>query len=288
MTPQSSSVTHSNKSRRRPATASLSRGAMNRILWIALVVGLLGSGWCSTATASSESVVLLHGLGRGPWSMKILELRLEADGFEVFSLEYDSRATSIEDVTASVDRQLRQCCDSSAKVHFVTHSMGGIVLRALLHDFPVHNAGRAVLLAPPNSGSEIVDKLSQYPLFELLLGPLAPQLGTSSDQLPRMLPPPSIPFGVVAGSHWWNPVGAALLPGASDGTVTVESTRIEGMDDHLVVPNTHSFLMNSPAVAEAASAFLRTGRFPACTDQQGGCSTSTEEFARPRGAPGSN
>jgi triacylglycerol lipase len=257
--------------------------AMTRYLSAAIAVGCLGFGSFAASDPAPETVVLLHGLGRSPGGMKILELRLEADGFEVFNLEYDSRASSIEDVTASVDKQLEHCCVASRRVHFVTHSMGGIVLRALLHDHPVHNAGRAVLLAPPNAGSEIVDELSKYPLFELVLGPLAIQLGTSVNQLPRTLPPPSIPFGVVAGNHWWNPVGAALLPGASDGTVTVESTRLDGMEDHLVVPHTHSFLMNSPAVAGAVSTFLHTGRFPHCADPQSACKTSSTEIVRPGG-----
>lgn len=238
---------------------------MIRKLWIAIAIVGLGFGWCPPAAASPDTVVLLHGLGRGPWGMKILELRLEAEAFEVFNLRYDSRASSIEEVTDSVDDQLHDCCATSRTVHFVTHSMGGIVLRALLHHHPVSNAGRAVLLAPPNSGSELVDHFSPYPLIERVLGPLGSQLGTLRDQLPSKLPPPSIPFGVVAGNRSWNPVAAALLPGASDGTVTVESTRLDGMADHLIVPHSHTFLMNSPVVADAIVAFLRTGRFPRST-----------------------
>ena len=236
---------------------------MRIVLAILLLVlaALPVDAWASEPVSAPEAVVLLHGLGRGPWGMKLLEWRLEHAGYRVRSIGYDTRSATIESAAASVHDQVQACCAAATRVHFVTHSLGGLVLRALLARHPLPNAGRAVLLAPPNRGSELVDRLGDGPLIRLTLGPLAPQLGTDAHGLPSTLPPPAIPFGVIAGDRWLNPVGAWLLPGPHDGTVSVASTRLDGMSDHLVVPHTHTFIMNSRRVARAVRRFLETERF---------------------------
>ncbi len=236
---------------------------MTKVLSSAIAAaGLVLSASPSAATPASETVVLLHGLGRGPWSMKILELRLEREGYRVHSLTYNDRADSIEEAATFVHTQLESCCADAAALHFVTHSLGGLVLRSLFQNHAVPNAGKAVLLAPPNAGTQIVDRFAELRLFAWVMGPLAPQLGTGPEQLPKSLPTLPIPFGVIAGNRGGNPLGALFLAEPSDGTVTIESTRLPGMLDHLVVPNTHSFLMNSSEVAKAVSLFLAAGHFP--------------------------
>jgi triacylglycerol lipase len=222
---------------------------------------MLATPLSAGAVALPDTVVLLHGLGRGPWGLKVLEWRLERAGYRVHNIGYDTRSPTIEAAAASVHEQVAACCAEASEIHFVTHSLGGLVLRSLLSEHAVPNAGRAVQLAPPNEGSEIVDLFRGNPLFRFVLGPLAPQLGTRSADVPRSLPPLPIPFGVIAGDRWWNPVGGVLLPSPNDGTVSVESTRHLEMADHLVVPHTHTFIMNSRAVADAIRAFLETGRF---------------------------
>ncbi len=213
------------------------------------------------SSAEPDAVILLHGLGRGPLTMKLLEWRLEQAELDVHNLGYPSDAESLDVAVDLVYQRYLSCCRAAPTVHFVTHSLGGLVLRRLTarHDIP--NAGRAVMLAPPNHGSEIVDELGDVQLFEQILGPLAPQLGTGDDDLPAQLPAPSMPFGVIAGSDWINPLGPILLPEPHDGTVSVESTRLEGMSDHIVVPSSHTFLMNSPYVTDQILAFLRNGSF---------------------------
>ena len=209
-----------------------------------------------------ESVVLLHGLGRGPWAMKLLEHRLGNAGYRVYNLGYPRRAGSIEETVAEVRRQYVELpIGEGARVHFVTHSLGGLVLRAYLAEHETADLGRVVMLAPPNSGSEIVDALGQWELFRALLGPLSVQLGTGPGDLPATLPYPDCEVGVIAGDRWINPVGVFLLPQPHDGTVSVGRTRLPGMTDHLVVPSTHTFIMNSQLVADQIVAFLRSGRF---------------------------
>ena len=211
---------------------------------------------------NSETVVLLHGLGRGAWSMNPLARRLVQAGYRVHNLGYPRRADSIETVVSIVQRSLNGSgMQNSHRVHFVTHSFGGLVLRAFLSKHSLSNIGRAVMLAPPNGGSEIVDRLGGWRLFGSLLGPLTPCLGTGQQDLPALLPPPDCEFGVIAGSHWINPLGPLFLPSPHDGTVSVRQTRLAGLSDHLVVPHNHTFLMDSPQVAQQVIHFLRHGSF---------------------------
>jgi pimeloyl-ACP methyl ester carboxylesterase len=220
--------------------------------------GTAGDG---SGSVKRENVVLLHGLGRSAANMWILKWRLQARGYRICNIGYDTRVQSIERVSDAVFESLSGCVEEGEPTHFVTHSLGGLVLRSLLARHPISNPARAVMLAPPNQGSEIADWIGSFPGTEGLLGLLASQLGTGIDDLPRLLPRPSIPFGVIAGDRWINPVGPWLLPSPHDGTVSVASTRLEGMSDHLVLPHTHTFIMNSAEVAEQVDVFLRTGRF---------------------------
>jgi triacylglycerol lipase len=237
---------------------------------LALLIGLSVSTWSpSLATAREEAgavsrvdtVVLLHGLGRSARNMLILKWRLQARGYHVCNVDYDTRVRVIDQAIDAVYETLGACVLPDSRVHFVTHSLGGIVLRGLLarHEIPL--AGRAVMLAPPNSGSEIADHFRENRIASAVLGPLARQLGTRDEDLPRRLPGPSIPFGVIAGDQWINPAGPLWLSSPHDGTVSVESTRLPGMDDHIVLHYTHTFIMNPAVVANQIDHFLREGRF---------------------------
>lgn len=216
----------------------------------------------------APAVVLLHGLGRSPANMAVLQWRLSRRGFETHNLRYPWRSASIEAAAEAVARRIAERVPADRTLHFVTHSLGGLVLRALLAAHPRDGLGRAVLLAPPNRGSELADRLRGWPGSEWLLGPLAGQLGTGEGDLPQRLPEPSIPYGVIAGDRWLNPLGAWWLAGPHDGTVRVERTRLPGMRDHLVMPHTHTFIMNASRVAEQVEAFLRHGRFRRPADER--------------------
>jgi len=208
-----------------------------------------------------ETVVLIHGLGRSAANMLILKWRLQARGYRVCNVDYDTRVTAIEIASDSVMRSAKGCLGSATRVHFVTHSLGGLVLRSMLARHELANLGRAVMLAPPNGGSEIADALRDFGPLAGVMGPLARQLGTGASDLPRRLPRPALPFAVIAGNEWINPAGPLFLPGPHDGTVSVASTRLQGMSDHLVLPYTHTFIMNPAEVADQVESFLRRGRF---------------------------
>lgn len=207
-------------------------------------------------------IVLLHGLGRSAANMLVLKWRLGRMGYRVCNIGYDTRVGGIEEALDAVHGSIERCAiPENAPLHFVTHSLGGLVLRGLYARFDLPQTGRAVMLAPPNGGSEIADWIRKIGWTEKLMGPLAGQLGTRGEDLPQSLPKPPIPFGVIAGDQWINPIGPVLLPAPHDGTVSVASTRLPGMADHLVVPATHTFIMNQALVADQVDVFLREGRF---------------------------
>lgn len=214
--------------------------------------------------ALPETVVLLHGLARTSASMTDIEKRLRAESYRVCNLTYPSRHYPVDvlaaDHVAPVIHSLGLGRDQP--LHFVTHSMGGIILRQLVASGAVPNIGRVVMLSPPNQGSEIVDKLAWLPLFHRLNGPAGISLGTSMPgSLPRQLGPAGFEVGIITGTTSVNPLLSLLLPGANDGKVTVDSARLEGMRDFLALPCSHPFIMKDRRAITNILHFLRHGSF---------------------------
>lgn len=208
-----------------------------------------------------ETVVLLHGLFRTARSMAAMERALAAAGFEVINVGYPSLEQPIELHARTVGEILAACCDDGRTVHFVTHSMGGIIARYYLGSAPAGLRGRVVMLSPPNQGSEVIDVLAASGLLGRAAGPSATQLETGSNGLPARLGPVRFELGVIAGDRTINPVFSWLIPGDDDGAVSVESARVEGMADFIVLPFTHTFIMNAGEVHRQTVHFLREGRF---------------------------
>jgi pimeloyl-ACP methyl ester carboxylesterase len=193
--------------------------------------------------------------------MRPLERELADAGYRVHNLDYPSTSGTPEELVAHLHREISRCCGWSGRIHFVTHSLGGIMARAYLAEHTAPNLGRVVMLAPPNHGSEYVDVAGGWRLFELLLGPTATQLGTNPASLPNRLPGADFELGVIAGTGGINPLGNAVIGVANDGTVSVASTQIGGMRDFLAMDVSHTFIMRNPEVAAQTIAFLRGGRF---------------------------
>jgi pimeloyl-ACP methyl ester carboxylesterase len=213
------------------------------------------------AGSPREVVVLLHGLARTDRAMRPLAKRLEAAGYEVHALHYDSMGKPPDALVADLDAELAACCATAERIDFVTHSLGSILLRAELAEHPLPRLGRVVMLAPPNHGSELADRLRGSAALRPLLGPTAVELGTDEASLPNRLPPASFEVGVIAGTGSVNPIGSHMIPGEDDGTVSVASARLEGMSDFLLLPVSHTMILHSREAADQTLTFLRTGRF---------------------------
>lgn len=222
---------------------------------------------------AAECVVLLHGLLRGAGSMEPMAEALETAGLEVANVDYPDRAHPVAHLAElAVPAGLAWCRQRQASpIHFVTHSMGSILLRQYLAGHEVPELGRVVMLGPPNQGSEAVEKLEGLPGFAWLLGPAGLQLGAGEDDVPRSLPPVDFELGVIAGDQAFNFLLSWLVPEPNDGPVPVASTRVEGMCAWILLPVTHMFMMRNEEVIAQTLAFLRTGQFSAPGAQNGLC-----------------
>ena len=204
---------------------------------------------------------MLHGMARTENSMNKLADELTKAGYVVSNYGYPSTSLDIEEIAKAHVHKAISGCGSAEKVNFVTHSLGGVVLRKYLSLNTLESLGRVVMLGPPNQGSEVVDKLKNVPGFKLINGPAGLQLGTGEDSVPNSLGSVTYPVGIIAGSSTFNPVLSQLLPNPDDGKVSVERTKVEGMADHIVLPVTHTFMMKNKDVIAQVKAFLKTGKF---------------------------
>jgi triacylglycerol lipase len=233
-------------------------------LSLLLPEGLAHSSSSTEDNATDQQcVVLLHGLGRSSVSMKGLEWRLEQEGYAVLNKSYPWMNFRIGELAAiAVEPGLEGCRQQGkSTINFVTHSLGGILLRQYLELNSIAGLGRVVMLAPPNQGSTRADHL----LANELLGPLLPepaqQLGTGEDSVPRQLGPVRFELGVIAGNNGRDLPSPGLEDIPNDGTVAVAETRVDGMQDFIVLEVDHSFLMWRSVVLDQVVTFLREGRF---------------------------
>lgn len=212
---------------------------------------------------AQETVILLHGLARSARPMEKLAQAARGAGYTAVNLDYPSTTATIEALSdAHLAPVIEQVLASQAtRIHFVTHSMGGIVVRQYLATHPLPQLGRVVMMGPPNRGSELVDRLGAYAPFAWVNGPAGHQLGTAPDSLPNRLGAVAYPVGVIAGTRSYNPLYSALIEGPDDGKVGVDRARLEGMEDFLVLPVNHTFMMRDERVIRQALFFLREGRF---------------------------
>jgi triacylglycerol lipase len=208
--------------------------------------------------SAGERVVFLHGLWRSHHAMDDLASEFHELGYETVNIPYPSFRKSLDDIVKEVAGHLG---DSQKKTHFVTHSMGGIVLRKLASNYPEKVTGRVVMLAPPNQGSEVIDWMEDCPFARWTLGPggISLTTGEVTTVVPGFFDQREV--GVIMGRDNQIRMFQSLIEGANDGVVTVKGGMVKGVSELIVVPANHTFIMASPEVKGQIASFLKKGRF---------------------------
>jgi len=230
-----------------------------RRAWLTGVLLLL----CGAAPAA-DCVVLLHGLARSAMSMNPMQRALINEGFETANIDYPSRDYTVQELAQiAIPKGLDACRakEGIGRIHFVAHSLGGILLRQYLSEKEIAGLGRVVMLGPPNQGSAAVDELRGYPGFDWLNGPAGLQLGKGEESLPLKLGPAKFELGVIAGNRTIDPITSSVLDNPDDGRVSVEDTKLDGMTDFVVVEHSHAFMMRMRRPIELTIRFLNSGSF---------------------------
>lgn len=170
---------------------------------------------------------------------------------------------------APIDR-IANACDIAGvlaerrdgRVHFVAHSMGGLLTRVYIARHRPMRLGRVVMLGTPNGGSEVADLLKDLAIYRAVFGPAGLQLTTIPDPVLADLPSPDYEIGIIAGCRTIAPIASAfVLPWPNDGRVSVASAKLDGMADHVIVKAPHAGLPRHAVALEQTIAFLREGRF---------------------------
>ena len=196
--------------------------------------------------------------------MNRMEDALQDAGYLTANIDYPSRDHEIAELAAmAVGDGLARCrrTEDIETIHFVTHSLGGILVRQYLSTDDIEELGRVVMLGPPNQGSAAADELDGIPGFDWINGPAGRQLGKGEGSVPLALGPVEFELGVIAGDRTIDPVTSAALDDPDDGRVSVADTKVEGMNDFVVVQHSHAFMMRMRTPIELTIAFLQNGRF---------------------------
>ena len=214
----------------------------------------------------SDGVLLLHGIARTSASLRAFQRALEANGYSVLNLDYRSRHLPLEALAESIHPAVARFARMNpGALHIVAHSMGGLLARVYLARYRPARLGRVVMVGTPNGGSAVADLLRDWPLYRLVFGPAGQQLVTTPEvALSTAFGAVDYDLGVLAGDRPFIPLVAdLLLPGPNDGKVTVASTRLVGMADHLTIHTSHTRLASHPETLAATLNFLHHGQFGA-------------------------
>ena len=216
----------------------------------------------SDSVPSKDYIVIVHGLARTYRSMRSLTKFLKAQGYSVLNVSYPSTRASLESLVEHITEQVVDFNQNpQRKIHFVGYSLGGLLTRGVIRQHRPPNLGRVVQLAPPNQGSEVADFWKNNFLFKWIFGPAGQDLGAQEKSFARILGPVDFELGVIAGNRTWDPISSAMIQGPNDGKVSVESTRVPGLTEHLIIPATHTFIIYNREAWNQTVHFLERGKF---------------------------
>lgn len=216
----------------------------------------------SVVKNNKEQVVILHGIARSKSHMESLATYLKENGeYEVFNINYPSTKYNLQELTKIVHDDLASKIDSKKIVNFVGYSMGGLVVRSLINKYKYPNLGKVVLLASPNHGSEVADFIKNFWPYKKIYGPAGQQLTTNRPDIETLLGQVSYDLGIIAGNSTIDPFSSMIIPGDDDGKVSIISTKVKGMKDHIIVNASHTFFPSNKKVKEHTLNFLQYSKF---------------------------
>jgi triacylglycerol lipase len=220
--------------------------------------------FCSFQSLAQQQdcVILVHGLSRTHFSMLGLELALKHQGYYVVNQDYPSTKKTIQTLADQyIPTMINECLKHDTQhIHFVTHSIGGVILQYWLKDHPAPQLSRIVMLGPPNHGSPWVNLLHNNIVFKFITGPSGQEL-TTNTLTADLAMSPNYQIGVIAGDFSFNPLAPVIFHEANDGKVAISSTKTKNMSDFIVLPVSHTFMMNSKSTHKQIFAFLNSGKF---------------------------
>jgi triacylglycerol lipase len=207
-------------------------------------------------------VLLLHGLGESAMKMALIELFLRSSGYRTVNISYPSRLFSTEELAKTFVTPVLEQLEKEEILHVVTHSLGGILLRASLQNREQKNLGRVIMLAPANQGSEIIEIYRRNPLFAAISGPVSQESGTGENCYPCKIEDEiNYELGIIAGSLAIDPLSFLFIKWPQDGRVSAQSTELDGMKDHIVIPSSHELITYNPITLYQIYFFLTHGYF---------------------------
>jgi len=225
---------------------------------------LSNSPWfISESIENTECVVLVHGLWRSGFAMRSIAGDLEEHGYKTVSVDYPSTQKEIPDlVQHHLLKSVDECVQTGAeKVHLVSHSMGGILIRQFLQDNTLPDGSKVVMLSPPNQGSELSEKFGDSWWYQWAVGPAGASLSTKQNGIISKLKEIDEPVGIIAAYRDWSLWPDAWLPQPNDGTVSVASMKLAEMDDFIMVNSGHALMRYSDEVQNQIRQFLSVGEF---------------------------
>ena len=211
-------------------------------------------------TVYADCIILIHGMGRSALSMLPIKYALSEENHTVINTQYSVWGKTISGLSIEVIPQAINDCPEDQPISFVTHSLGGIIVRHYLSEHHLPRLNSIVMIAPPNHGSEIVDFLKHSFLYPYIKDEVIAELSTDNT-LPYIKDNQAVSIGIIAGGKSMNWISSKIIPGIDDGKVSIESTLLDTMDDHIILDNTHTFITMSPTALDQISVFLKNGKF---------------------------
>lgn len=210
---------------------------------------------------NGEYVIILHGILRSSSHMKPVAKLLKKQGYQVLNLDYPSTKHKLEELVEITQKNIEKHNIGDKKVHFIGYSMGGLLTRGILNKYRPKNLGKVIQLASPNHGSEVADFLKNNFIYKKFYGPAGLQLTTKNPLSEKFLGKVDYNLGVIAGNSSIDPISSFIIKGDDDGKVSVKSTKVAGMKDHITVKASHTFFPSNKKVHKQILAFLNTGKF---------------------------